>query len=52
MRTHRCSWCEKDWVCRAENGYSLKKKGQRSAPVPCVYPIVLVCPMCARLGQK
>ncbi len=43
LRMHECPTCQKSWLCLANKGWPVK-----ADPLPCVYPVVLLCVHCAR----
>ncbi len=45
LREHECPSCAKAWLCLANKGWPPK-----ADPLPCLYPVALLCPTCAREG--
>ena len=43
LREHACPSCAKAWLCLANKGWPAK-----ADPLPCIYPVALLCPPCAR----
>lgn len=46
LRSHTCPACDKRWRCLANRGWP-----PRAEPLPCVYPVALLCLTCVREEQ-